>query len=120
MSEWISVKDRLPEPETEVLILAERTCTYTNTNTKTTHVIITTAMHEDGKISIDDSEWGWYNLDFTHDEESDIYYIPEGWWECCYYNRDDVYNGCVYDTVTHWMPLPEPPKEAHANGRFDR
>ena len=31
-----------------------------------------------------------------------------------YFNKnyhDDVYNNAVDDTVTHWMPLPEPPKE---------
>ena len=58
MSEWISVKDRLPKPFESVLVF------------------------RDGKISIDYSEEnGWFAYDF---------------------------NG---KRVTHWMPLPEPPKE---------
>lgn len=103
MSEWISVKDRLPEPETEVFIRA--LCNG--------HEVLTTAMFEDGTIPIDDSEWNWYDLDFDYDEERDIYLVPEGWWEYRHYNPDDVYNNVVDDEVTHWMPLPEPPKEEH-------
>ena len=102
MAEWISVKERLPEPETEVVILALRK------NFK----IMTTAMYEDGTVSTDDSIWNWYDIDFNYDEENDQYLIPEGWWEYRHYNPDDVYNNCVDDIVTHWMPLPKPPKEA--------
>lgn len=106
MAEWISVEDRFPDPETEVFILAVRNscdgCKYN---------IVTTAMYEDGKMSTEDSIWNWYDLDFDYDEENDQYLIPEGWWEYRHYNPDDVYNNCVDDIVTHWMPLPEAPKE---------
>lgn len=101
LGEWISVKDRLPEPETEVFIRASCNC----------YAVLTTAMYEDGTISTEDSAWSWYDLDFDYDESRDVYLIPEGWWEYCHYNPDDVYNNAVDDTVTHWMPLPEPPKE---------
>ena len=51
-----------------------------------------------------DSEIGEY------DEETDTYYDPEGWYErinnWCDYTHIAVYEG----VVTHWMPLPEPPK----------
>ena len=104
MNEWISVKDRLPEPETEVLILADRRG----------YKVITTAMYEDGSISDEDSEWNWYDIDFNYDEENDKYLIPEGWWEYRHYNPDDVYDNAVDDKVTHWMPLPKPPKEKEA------
>ena len=97
MNNWISVKDRLPKPEEEVFI-------YTQNGT------VTTAIYEDGKMSTDDSIWCWYDLDFVYDEENDTYLIPEGWWEYRHYNPDDVYNFAVDDVVTHWMPLPEPPK----------
>ena len=96
--EWISVKDRLPEAEQEVLILTE-------------NGVITTAMYEDGTIYMEDSCWIWYDVDFDYDEENDKYIICEGWWEYRHYNPDEVYNNCVDDKVTHWMPLPEPPKE---------
>lgn len=95
--EWISVKDRLPDAEQEVLILTENR-------------VITTAMYEDGTVSTDDSCWDWYDADFDYDEGNDKYLICEGWWEYRHYNPDDVYNNCVDDRVTHWMPLPEPPK----------
>ena len=100
MNNWISVKDRLPDAEQEVLILTE-------------NGVITTAMYEDGTVSTEDSCWNWYDVDFDYDEENDKYLICEGWWEYRHYNQDDVYNNCVDDDdkVTHWMPLPEPPKE---------
>ena len=98
MNNWISVKDRLPEGEKEVLIVTE-------------NGVITTAMYEDGKMSTDDSAWNWYDMDFDYDDENDKYIICEGWWEYRHYTYGDVYNNCVDDKVTHWMPLPEPPKE---------
>lgn len=93
---WISVKDRMPEPETEVLIVADRNG----------YKVVTTAMYEDGKMSTEDSAWNWYDTNFDYDEESDLYLIPEGWWEYRHYNAEEVWNNAVDDPVTHWMPLP--------------
>ena len=108
IGEWISVEDRLPEPEKEVLILTiRRYMCYGEVREIST---ITTAMYEDGTMSTEDSFWNWYDIDFIYDEENDVQYIPEGWWEFRHYNPDDVYNNAVDDKVTHWMPLPEPPK----------
>lgn len=101
MSEWISVKDRLPDSETEVLIVAARNG----------YKIITTAIYEDGTMPAGDSVWNWYDLDFDYNEEKDECIIPEGWWEYRHYNADDVYNNIVDDAVMYWMPLPEPPEE---------
>lgn len=38
----------------------------------------------------------------------DSYYIRGGWYGCCEYGcgGDDH-----FEEITHWMPLPEPPKE---------
>ncbi len=107
-SEWISVEERLPEPEKEVLILAIRRYMYMGEVREVP--TITTAMYEDGTMSTEDSEWNWHDIDFVYDEENDVQYIPEGWWEYRHYNPDDVYNNAVDDKVTHWMPLPEAPK----------
>lgn len=98
---WIPVSERLPEVETEVIILAI---------TKTGRKVITTAMYENGKMPNGNSIWKWYDIDFNYDEENDEYLIPEGWWEYRHYNPDDIYNNAVDDVVTHWMPLPDPPR----------
>lgn len=98
---WIPVTERLPEAETEVLILAR--CGN--------RTIITNGMYEDGTKNTEDSNWWWMETDgFEYDEELDAYIIPEGWWEYKHYNGDDEYNHAIYDKVTHWMPLPEAPK----------
>ena len=97
---WIPVSERLPEPETEVLVLAR--C-YKN------H-IVTTAMYEDGTKNTEDSNWWWETEGFEYDEELDAHIIPEGWWEYKHYNGDEDHNYAIDDVVTHWMPLPEPPK----------
>jgi len=66
MSEWISVKERLPEVFKDVLIANKR------------------GKHYD---------------------------ISKGWWTGTYFDRParGVYRR--YKNVTHWMPIPEPPKE---------
>ena len=102
MVQWISVKDRLPKPEEEVIVLCA---------TQTGYKHITTALYENGAVNADESDWNWTDVNFDYDEKSGIYYVPEGWWEYKHYNPDDVYNNPIDDAVTHWMSLPEPPKE---------
>ena len=68
-SPWISVEDRLPEPENEVIVLAK-----------------------DKYIDIDQ---------LTDDGEGNYY-----WWK-----TDRVVIWCEDDKITHWMPIPELPKE---------
>ena len=63
---WISVKDRLPEPDTKVLVYGR-------------------------------NEYGVYCI-------TCLYSAHRKW---LYHNRTTA-DG---ETITHWMPLPEPPKE---------
>ena len=100
--QWISVKDRLPEVETEVLIACNRNG----------YRFVCPAIYEDGTVLTQDSIWNWYELDNygTYSEENDDYFVPECWWESRKFTPDDVYNNPVDCAVTHWMPLPEPPK----------
>lgn len=104
---WIPVTERLPDPETEVLITARRK--YKSGGCVD---IITTALYEDGNMLECDSCWDWVDIDSEYDEENDCYIIPEGWWEDRHFNPDEVYNNLVDDEVIAWMPLPEPYRES--------
>lgn len=101
---WISVKDRLPEVETKVLIRAQRKCGDTIDS------IITIAFYEDGTVLEDNSLWNWEEIWEwgEYDEEKDGYRIPKGWWEG--YQYGELSNNDINDEVTHWMPLPELPE----------
>lgn len=96
---WIPVSERLPKPETEVMIACNRNG----------YRFIATAIHEDGTLFVEDSDWNWNDIwEYgRYDEERDDYIIPEGWWESRCFTPDDVYNCPVDCEVTHWMPMPE-------------
>lgn len=100
---WISVKERLPECEKEVLIWCNRN----------DYRFVCPAIYEDGTVLTQDSTWNWYDIDCygTYSEDNDDYFVPQGWWENRQFTPDDEYNNPVDCEVTHWMPLPEPPKE---------
>jgi hypothetical protein len=106
--QWISVKERLPKAETQVLV----TCSRNG------YRFVCPAIYEDGTVLTQDSIWNWYELENygTYSEENDDYFVPEGWWENRQFTPDDIYNSPVDCAVTHWMPLPEPPKGDADNG----
>lgn len=103
MAEWISVDERLPEPETPVLVRAE----WTIEGKKRAWTAL--AMREDGKTHEEDSGFAWDNLcEWGHyDEYTDSWIIPSGWWEVVLYNE---MSAPINHHITHWMPLPAPPE----------
>lgn len=88
MSKWISVKDRLPEVEVNVLIMQKYSETDRFANITIGH------LHQPSDFRYK-PYWNWigYGQDMTH---------PRAEFIC---------PGNEY--VTHWQPLPEPPKEEH-------
>lgn len=105
MSEWISVKDRLPETEKTVLVCAEAKSIMGKT-----FRVIAMAFYTNGKMSSEDSAYCWDldNIEMKYDEDCDAHIIPEGWWESVQYADEFA---AISDVVTHWMPLPDRPEE---------
>jgi len=81
MSEWISVKERLPERIDDYIVVV--------------------------KLKYDwEREYGVVVDVATFNPYCENPYI-----DGCWNTFNDWYEGQEYIHVTHWMPLPEPPKE---------
>lgn len=93
--EWISVNDRLPEPEQAVLICVDYE------QDEETEQWITKGFYENGEQEVWQS-----NYDFSfYDSDSKI---REAWYEISHF--PDKYQD-IDGEVTHWMPLPELPRD---------
>ena len=95
---WVSVEDEKPESGKHVLLCCEvrpsgkrYVCDGFYAQSKT----ITTICDGDNN--------------YEYDEETDEFYLIEGYYEIIK-NWDDYSSIVIDDFVTHWCPLPEPPK----------
>lgn len=102
--EWIPVSERLPDSNRTVLVSA------LTKHFKHRHTLMATHVghHE---FTTEDIELREYEGDTEYDEENDCFWIPECWYEV---NAIEDNGNWIIDSeydVTHWMPLPNPPKE---------
>lgn len=103
-SKWISVEERLPESEKIVLAAAK-------SKTFGWHHVLMVAHIGYHEFSTEEYGWRDYEGDTEYDEENDCFWIPECWYEV---NSVEDNGNWIIDSdyeVTHWMPLPEPPRE---------
>ena len=101
--EWISVKDRLPENGVHVLLC----CEVHGYGGEIVGKYICDGYYAEANKIIAGGFPDECNCEYS--EEDDEYYLCEGWYEVIK-NWDDYNSVTVEDFVTHWMPLPEPPK----------
>jgi hypothetical protein len=103
VQEWISVTERLPESNKIVLASAvSKTFGYRHT------LMVAHIGHHEA--TTEDDGWRECEVDTEYDEEKDCFWIPECWWEV---NSVEDNGNWIIDSdyeVTHWMPLPQPPK----------
>ena len=95
---WTSIKDAMPQSGVTVLVC------YRNSlgNIRRIRAKWTAAKTVEANAEYD---WG------EHDEATDAYWTPEGWYECIE-NWDEFSSIAVGEgEVTHWMPLPLAPDD---------
>lgn len=103
VQEWISVKDRLPDPEQEAFV-----CVRSKISN---YSYVCCAMHVPENWYRQSSVFCWdFECYDEYDEEQDDYIVKQGWYESIH-NWDDYSVVGIEDIVTHWMPLPQPPEE---------
>jgi hypothetical protein len=96
---WINVTAKMPEPGVMVLAYGRNECGK--------HRRIRAMWAKAFTVEAEyDDEGGDY------DEEKDIYYIAEGWYE--ENDCEDTHWRVMYP-ITHWMPLPEVPLIARSD-----
>ena len=95
---WISVEDRLPEPEQEVFV-----CVRSKISN---YSYVCCAMYVPENWCRQSSDFCW-DLECCdeYDEEQDDFIVKPGWYESIH-NWDDYSVVGIEDIVTHWMPLP--------------
>jgi hypothetical protein len=99
---WVPVAERLPDSGVTVLAC------YRNAlgNVRRIRAQWVAARSQEAGLNDDNNEFDEY------DEETDTYFVPEGWHECMD-NWDDYTSVAVHQgVVSHWMPLPAPPGDA--------
>ena len=101
--QWISVEDRLPESGVHVLLC----CEVHRYGDEFVGKYVCDGYYAEANKIVAYGASSDYACDYS--EEDDEFYLCEGWYEVIK-NCDNFNSVAVEDFVTHWMPLPEPPK----------
>ena len=97
MSNWIKVEERQPDPGVPVIAFV------TDPKNPKWSRRIRAVYAVEGTLELGEGD-PWDGC--TCDEESGEWFCQPGWYEQNWYEET---NWRVTDTVTHWMPLPDPP-----------
>ena len=92
---WVRVEDGLPKPEQNVIV------SFLSGDKRRTAIAFYTPKHHT-EYDGDNEDFGDYS-----EENGGITYCPEGWYEFTW-EHDENY---MIKNVTHWQPLPHPPKK---------
>ena len=95
---WLSVNERLPESGVAVIAFVPHFGDGKNSRRIRAQYAAKHTLEQHAE-----AEGGDY------DEATDTYWCEEGWYED---NEYEDIHWRVSDAVTHWQPLPQPPKEA--------
>lgn len=105
MTSWIPITEKMPNPKQRAYIVCERPRHgggVIQFQTMAEYVPYMTIIEENYMSD----EWEGCG---DYDEEKDIYYAPEGWYE--YQSEAEIYYQ-VSARVTHWMPLFKLPESS--------
>ena len=97
MSNWISVEDELPQKSSK-FVLVKTKSNYAN-------MIVAKFIPKFTETDGADDVFGEYN------KENDDWFLPEGWYANVAPVTDEYLSYFLDEKVTHWQPLPEPPKD---------
>jgi hypothetical protein len=121
MNNWISVKERLPEPETNVLITAKSRKPHKGESP----YWVFYAFYENGKVNMEQSQYFWdcdgeVKESLEADKENNSYFVPKGWFESVWFSERFSPIPDYFDVIA-WQPLPKPykPYYKHKKGNHN-